>query len=165
MCSIIDCDNNNYCKNLCRKHYNKKYREDNIEKSLAYNKLYRKLHLDKVNQYDKDYATTDKGRFIKARSKAKTRGLEFTITLEDFLEISKQKCYYCSDELCGLKNFQGAHLDRIDNSKGYVLGNIISCGGLCNRIRMSNLTVEETKDAIDGILAGRKRRCLNPSES
>jgi hypothetical protein len=51
----------------------------------------------------------------------------------------------------------GAHLDRIDNNKGYLFNNVLPCGSLCNSIRMNNLTVEETKDCINAILAGRKQ--------
>ncbi len=157
-CSIEGCNSPYYCKDLCRKHYNKNYRHLNIGKSLSYNIEYRLKFKDKVREYDKKYSTSDNGRFNKARSKAKIRKLDFTVTFDQFIEISGAPCYYCQDELCGKDNFQGAHLDRIDNSKGYTLDNVLSCGILCNRIRMNNLTVEETKDAVVGILNGRKRR-------
>jgi hypothetical protein len=41
---------------------------------------------------------------------------------------------------------------------GYTIDNVVSCGFLCNKIRMNNLTVAETKDAVEAILEGRKRR-------
>lgn len=157
-CSVENCPNIHYCKGLCRSHYNKQYKQNNEEKIKQYNITYKQNHDRECKEYEKQYASSDKGRFNKAKSKAKVRDLEFSLTYEQFIEISSKPCYYCQDELCGKENFQGAHLDRIDNSKGYTLENVISCGLLCNKIRMNNLTVEETKDAIVAILDGRKRR-------
>ncbi len=39
-------------------------------------------------------------------------------------------------------------------------GNNSYCKELCRRIRMNNLTVAETKDAVEAILVGRKKRQL-----
>lgn len=158
ICATEYCNNTLYCKNLCRSCYNKQYRKNNIKNSIQYNFEYKKLHKEESKIYNKQYAETDNGRFIKAKTKAKSRKLEFLLTFDQFLEISSTPCFYCSDKLCGKKNYQGAHLDRIDNSKGYIIDNVISCGLLCNQIRMNNLSVEETKDAVCGILSGRIRR-------
>jgi len=128
---------------------------------LLYNRDYKTNNKLKLSLYDKKYSESNIGRFNKAKSKAKIRGLVFDLTFERFIEISSLPCYYCADELCGKEIFEGAHLDRIDNSKGYIEDNVLSCGLLCNQIRMNNLTVEETKDAVEGILLGRKRRLNN----
>lgn len=144
------------CKGLCKSHYDLKYKEEHKEAMRLYRKEYRQANLAKEKEYDKIYSITDTGRFFKAKSKAKTRKLEFSLTYEQFIAISGSPCYYCNDELCGREVFSGAHLDRIDNSKG--LDNVVSCGILCNKIRMNQLSVDETVDAIQGILSGRKRR-------
>ena len=160
LCSTKDCGNNSYCKELCRSHYNKQWRNKHKEESRRYNKSYRRSNKESVAAYDKKYSETDNGRFVKAKTKAKQRELEFDLYFEDFIDISSRPCFYGADELCGRDEFQGGHLDRINNSLGYTLDNVISCGLLCNRIRMNNLTVAETKDAVEAILVGRKKRQL-----
>ena len=157
-CNILNCDNDYYCKNLCRSHYNKQYRELHADEAKIYNTNYKENNREQAAEYDKYYSEIDKGRFKKAKSKAKQRKLEFSLTFEQFVEISNYPCFYCEDGLCGRESFQGAHLDRIDNNKGYIIDNVLSCGILCNRIRMNNLTVQETLDAVNGIMIGRIRR-------
>lgn len=158
LCSVVDCGNSHYCKGLCRKHYNKQWKESHEEETREYGARWRRENKEARIVYNRIYATTDIGRFNKAKSKAKGRELKWDIEFETFIDISSRPCFYCNDELCGKEKFQGAHLDRIDNSLGYEIDNVVSCGLLCNTIRMSNLTVAEAKDAIEGILAGRKRR-------
>jgi hypothetical protein len=143
---------------LCREHYNKQWKNSHKEEIKIYNKSYKENNKEQGAAYDKLYSETDHGRFTKAKTKAKQRGLEFSLTFEQFVEISNYICYYCEDGLCGRPSFQGAHLDRIDNNKGYTIDNVVSCGLLCNQIRMDNLTVQETRDAVNGILLGRLRR-------
>lgn len=157
-CLTANCNNLIYCKNLCRKCYNKKYKSEHPEETKAYNLDYKKKNKEKEAAYDKSYSETDRGRFAKAKTKAKQRGLEFSLTFEQFAEISNYICYYCEDGLCGRPSFQGAHLDRLDNNKGYTIDNVISCGALCNKLRMDNFSVQETLDAVNGILLGRLRR-------
>lgn len=158
ICSIDDCEKYAYCKGKCSSHYNRDYKLIDREYTSEYNLIYKKTNKDVLAEYERKYASTDKGRFNKAKSKAKIRKLDFALTFEEFVEVSNLPCYYCNDQLCGKTDFQGAHLDRIDNTKGYVLDNVISCGIICNTIRMDILSVEETKDAINGILLGRERR-------
>lgn len=157
-CTVSNCINPLYCKGLCRIHYNKQYKSKNSVKCKQYNLDYKSSHKEQEAAYDKNYSETDRGRFSKAKSKAKQRCLEFSLTFEQFVEISNYPCFYCEDALCGRGSFQGAHLDRIDNTKGYTIDNILSCGAICNRIRMDNLSHQEALDAINGILLGRLRR-------
>jgi hypothetical protein len=147
-CSIDGCSSTScHAKGLCKSHYNKQLKLNSIEKIREQNRVSRQKRI-----------TTDKGRFMIARLKAKERKLDFDLSLEDFTRISKLPCHYCNDKLCGKKILTGCHLDRIDNSKGYTLDNVLSCGQLCNSIRMDILTVEETEDAVVAIIAGREFR-------
>lgn len=122
-----------------RRAYLKKYKEDNRERVLLSQKESHRKPL---------------GRFKKSIRAAKARGIEWTLTFEDFISISSQPCYYCSNEFCRPVEI-GCGLDRIDNCKGYVLGNVVPCGKDCNTLRMNILTPEETKTAITAILAFR----------
>jgi hypothetical protein len=70
---------------------------------------------------------------------AKKKGLEFKITKNKFKIIAKEKCFYCgktpSNTKASLYNngdFIYNGIDRIDSSKGYVMGNIVSCCKDCN---------------------------------
>ena len=42
----------------------------------------------------------------------------------------------------------GAGMDRLDNSKGYVEGNVVSCCYDCNTARFDNFTFEEMVNEI-----------------
>ena len=73
---------------------------------------------------------------------AKTRGYEFEITFEQFEVLTKQKCHYCNCEpsmKCRVKGGNGSYiyngLDRVDNSIGYKISNIVPCCNFCNRAK------------------------------
>ena len=51
---------------------------------------------------------------------------EFTLTYEDFLTFWQQPCSYCGDPI------KTVGLDRVDNSKGYIKDNVVSCCKHCN---------------------------------
>jgi hypothetical protein len=61
-------------------------------------------------------------------------------------------CVYCGSLIRGI----GSGLDRINNSKGYIIDNVNPCCGTCNDIRGDNLTVEEMKVAMRAVLDYRK---------
>ncbi len=86
-----------------------------------------------------------KNRWIRARYDAKRRSTgakEFSITLEEYLEFIKQPCYYCNQDI---SNSSGSGMDRIDNTKGYLLSNVNPCCQDCNRRRGTTYTAEEFK--------------------
>lgn len=62
---------------------------------------------------------------------AKHRGLEFDITIDDLIDLYKKQkglCFYTKQKLTHILGKGKIHtnisLDRIDNSKGYIKGNI-----------------------------------------
>ncbi len=64
------------------------------------------------------------------------RFILFEIEFDEFVRLTKMKCYYCGVE--PLQSFYGYMyngLDRIDNNEGYIEGNIISCCGHCNTMK------------------------------
>lgn len=71
---------------------------------------------------------------------AERRGLAFGLTLEQFKFFASQPCHYCGAEPAQMVsrafNFNGREpyngLDRVDNSKGYILGNVVPSCGQCN---------------------------------
>lgn len=107
---------------------------------------YTKKNHDKITAYRQ----TTQRRFGNAKSIAKKRELAFELTFEVYAELISHPCYYCANKLG--RSLTGGGLDRIDNSKGYVTDNCLSCCTICNRIRNDFLTVEETKKVISLIL-------------
>jgi hypothetical protein len=82
---------------------------------------------------------TTKGQFAACKHIAKRRKLEWNISEEEYTELRKMKCHYCYESL----NETGTGLDRKDNSKGYILDNVVPCCCHCNRTRSDHFTYEE----------------------
>lgn len=80
------------------------------------------------------------------------------ITFEEFVSIVMEKCHYChAPYSTTIEDWKGRKIgnpkiseavlrcngiDRIDNNKGYVTGNVVSCCKFCNTAKM-DLTIEE----------------------
>lgn len=79
-------------------------------------------------------------RYYILKHNAKKRGIEVKITQEQHdILIEDRACYYCDADF---SKQQGAGLNRVDNSKGYIMGNLKPCCGTCNSI-MNNFGKEE----------------------
>ena len=92
-----------------------------------------------------DRRRTPENRWRRARYDAKRRSTgvkEFTITMEEYCEFIKQPCYYCN---CDISTSSGSGMDRIENSKGYLLDNVVPCCRNCNRIRGDTMSSAEFK--------------------
>lgn len=83
---------------------------------------------------------------------AKRRNLKFELTEKQFGEITKQDCYYCGSKpnnVTGRGRPAGSYtyngLDRVDNSKGYMIDNIVPCCDMCNGAK-SNYSLQEFQD-------------------
>jgi len=111
-----------------------------------------KIYMKEYNKkFGKEQERTPKKRFSNLKSQAKKRGLEFNLSLEEFsAEISKP-CMYCNNIL-GKKSVTSGGLDRMDNSKGYVVDNICSCCGHCNAIKCEYLSCDEMKEVVKLII-------------
>lgn len=99
--------------------------------TYQYKRKDHKKRLIKSNEYylthkeeRREYHRSIRGRYAYYKSNSKIRGREFTITFEQFESIVNQECFYCGES--------GYGIDRIDNSKGYIIDNILSCCSMCN---------------------------------
>lgn len=87
--------------------------------------------------------------YRKSGRSAKRDNHEFTITYEQFAELaSANSCHYCQSSVsfamhCVVKNGQAYQLDRMDNSKGYVPGNVVVCCKRCNHAKGNRFTYSE----------------------
>lgn len=70
---------------------------------------------------------------------AKKKGFIFSLKFEEFIRMTQDRCYYCNQEpsryfksATGRKGILYNGLDRIDNTKGYYLNNVVPCCKYCN---------------------------------
>ena len=85
----------------------------------------------------------DRLRFANIKGGAKKRNIFFNLTDQQMYDLLHSTCTYC-----GCKNCNG--IDRIDSSKGYVLGNVTPCCAMCNRMK-NNYSLETFKNHIEKI--------------
>lgn len=80
----------------------------------------------------------DRAKYVRYYIWDKSKGCS-TLTVTEFMTIlDNAKCIYCGhDENIGL--------DRVDNSKGHTLDNVVTCCYLCNMTRNNYYTFEEFK--------------------
>ena len=96
---------------------------------------------------DRKYARSLNGIFVRAKSRAKYRGISWNISFEEFVELRKKPCHYCKSPLPET----GHGLDRLDNGMGYEISNVVPCCAACNMIKGPHLTVEEALIAIQAV--------------
>ena len=97
-------------------------------------------------------------RYLKQYDRAIDKGMDFDLTLSEFSKIvARKKCFYTGVtmiKLMGENSLDGnvLTLDRIDNSKGYVKGNVVACTKSANNLKAIwenpefKLTVENARD-------------------
>jgi hypothetical protein len=78
-----------------------------------------------------------------------SRGLAFTITYEQFLTFTAVSvCHYCESPVTWTAHNLGkgharTNLDRKNNEKGYIEGNLVVACIICNRMKNNYLSYEE----------------------
>lgn len=82
---------------------------------------------------------------------AKNRGYSFELSFERFKHLTSRNCFYCgrSPENVSLRKgkisvipYSYNGIDRVDNSRGYEIDNVVPCCFICNRAK-STLSQEE----------------------
>jgi len=114
-------------KGLCKTCYQTLYRTVNKEYADTYNDKYRELNRTKINNQKKIYKNTLSGKYVMYKGNAKRRKVKFDLTLEQFNQFWKKPCYYTG---IGIKTIG---IDRLDNNKGYTVGNCVPC---CEQVNM-----------------------------
>lgn len=76
------------------------------------------------------------------KSNAKKRNLIFDLSFEKFISLCQSPCYYTGlintitinkNDLSGIWKCNG--IDRVDNTKGYIEGNIVPCSKQINKMK------------------------------
>lgn len=113
------------CSKLNKEDNKEKYAARQRERTAKFNKtLEGKARLRSI-------ALKPASRYSYTKNTARTRGLDFGFTKEDFFKVINDNCFYCGDFF----RSSGAGLDRVDNSKGYVPGNVVPCCKDCNQMK------------------------------
>jgi len=126
------------------KEYRKKWEKENTEKRRGYNK---KSYYKNggYNSWMRDWRkNTLKGTYTTYKSNSKRINRPFKLSLKDFKKFWGKPCFYCGDEI------KTIGIDRIDNKKGYIQGNLRSCCHICNSMK-SSLTQKQFYEQIKKI--------------
>jgi len=122
-----------------KRKYDKEYREENKEMLILSTKKYREQNKEAIKNYReenkeaiKNYSKTPKGKYSRYKVGAKTRGYSFNLTFKEFKSYWQKDCSYCGDPI------ETIGLDRVDNTKGYSIDNIVSCCKVCNVMKMNH---------------------------
>jgi hypothetical protein len=131
----------------------KEYYENNKETILSQKRSYQKENKVKISLQKKSYDMEPVNKFAKygrrinnwqsylissARHSAKKRGIEFNISENDIIDPAISTCpiFHTKFEIgAGKLSIYSATIDRIDNSIGYIPGNVWVISALANRIK------------------------------
>lgn len=84
--------------------------------------------------------------FLTYKYNAKNRQLIFGLSESRLSEFVRSDCHYCGFSLPtvrpDLQEFVYNGIDRIDNSRGYVEGNVVACCKICNHAKHT-MTAED----------------------
>jgi len=107
----------------------------------------RKNYPLKNKEYYSNNRKTAKIKFNSIKTNCPRRGVGFNLNREEFYkwyEGQKKNCAYCGRTLSRFKKGDdGLTIDRLDNSIGYELANIVLCCWRCNIIKGYWFTSQE----------------------
>lgn len=71
---------------------------------------------------------------------AKRRNLLYNLTIEEFEQLTLSNCHYCGNKPSSIRKDKRSDsifyiyngIDRIDNTKGYIVENVVTCCKICN---------------------------------
>ena len=92
-------------------------------------------------------------KYVTLARNAQTRGIDVTISFAELKRVLKQThCYFTGVELNDINEDENQFsLDRIDNDKGYVKGNVVACARSFNQFVKGGLTVQQIKHLYNGL--------------
>lgn len=122
----------------------------------SWRRSYLKTPKGKLNSARKN--TKPYMKFSRLKHEARKRGLEVTITKEQYIALITGVCGYCSFPV---EQF-GHGIDRMDNAKGYVPGNVIACCGVCNQAKSNYFSYDEMSLIGETIKQIRTKRLNHP---
>mgnify|MGYP001608392508 CR=1 FL=1 len=110
----------------------KNFRMRNVEKERERQKAkrikYQKERPDLLRKWYENHKNKPNRRYHSYKQNAKNKGME-CLTFEEFMGFWQKDCEYCGGKI------ETVGIDRVDNSKGYIKGNMKSCCFRCNRMK------------------------------
>lgn len=111
-------------------------------------KKFRLNHPDTVESFNADRRTLPKWKLFIYKSSAKERKIPWELEDDFAQELFKMKCHYCGEMnvVKGKRVEQGVDefeyveingIDRMDNTKGYIKGNVVPCCTICNYVKFT----------------------------
>jgi hypothetical protein len=79
-----------------------------------------------IRKRTKAHYWTINGQYHQYKKRAKKSNIVFELTEKDCTPFYNTNCAYCGTKINGLG------IDRVDNSKGYILSNVVPCCSKCN---------------------------------
>ena len=100
-------------------------------------KEYRETHKEQAKKYKQSFSS----KYATYQHSAKKHNRKFELSVIDFGYLVSTPCYYCGKIQSNLNG-----VDRVDNSKGYVKGNCVSCCESCNRAKLKESETQFNED-------------------
>lgn len=86
-------------------------------------------------------------KYLQTKTRANDKGLDFNLSLNDMrLIMRSKKCAY--SEIKFDIDIHKLSLDRVDNSKGYIKGNVVACSEYVNHLKSTIMECDRAKDAM-----------------
>lgn len=111
-------------------------------------------HLSRVRKKLDSGVAASNALYNSYRSVSAKRGYDWELSKEQFLNLTKQECFYCGNLPLGLKKSQDNSgdypfngVDRVDNDRGYTLDNSVPCCKICN-VAKNSQSLDEFKSWV-----------------
>jgi hypothetical protein len=113
---------------------------------------------EKIKRRKKDKSAKN-SLYLDYKSRANRKNLEFTLSFQEFDEITSSNCYYCDETPKNKKYANGDKkvfcfyngVDRFNNGEGYTKNNSLPCCGECNKMKL-DLSFNDFLNKIQKIL-------------
>ncbi len=129
------------CRNILKEGYNnceecnKKYKLIMDEYRNKYNIpfIYKPINTE-LNEFQNKKTDSIDEFWRNIQRGAMERNMLITIEFNDYINLALQPCYYCGFQ----SEYKLNGIDRIDNNKGYIQINCVSCCKMCNLMKHIN---------------------------
>lgn len=91
--------------------------------------------------------------FSSYKSRAYRKKVEFSLSVEEFIDLTTQNCHYCNGSYSNVRDENmRCGVDRKDSAQGYTLSNCLPCCKVCNFAK-KDTSYEEFKTWIEKVSA------------